>query len=234
MVGVRPAYVWDASQTAGDPLPELPAPELLEGEAPKGLWAGLAKQIEVAGFVLGEAPDAASIHGANGVTNYTERTVFVRADMDEAARVKTLAHELGHVLMHDPENTDVRLHRGISEVEAESVALMIGAAHGMDTSSYTIPYVTSWAAQANGKEPAEIVKATGERVRATTLKVLDQLDTTQLGNGTPPGIERDAAKRTGVDRAGATRESLATVRAATATVAQPRRESVLSEQRRLA
>ncbi len=234
MIGVRPAYVWDASQTAGDPLPELPVVELLEGEAPAGLWAGLATQIEAAGFALGEAPNATSIHGANGVTNYTERTVLVRADMDDAARVKTLAHELGHVLMHDPESTDVGLHRGISEVEAESVALMIGAAHGMDTSSYTIPYVTSWAAQADGKEPAEIVKATGERVRATALKVLDQLDTTQLGDSTPRGLERDAAKRAGADRTITARENVSAVRVATATTAPPRRESMLADHRRLA
>lgn len=195
MIGVRPAYVWDASQTAGDPLPETPSPKLLEGEAPQGLWSGLAAQIETAGFVLSDAPDAASIHGANGVTNYSDRTVLIRADIDDAARVKTLAHELGHVLMHDPESNEVRLHRGIGEVEAESVALMIGAAHGMDTSIYTIPYVAGWAANVDGKEPAEIVKATGDRVRATALKILDQLDTEQLGNGTPPGLERDVPQR---------------------------------------
>lgn len=91
---------------------------------------------------------------------------MVRSDMVDAARVKTLAHELGHVLMHNPESADVRFHRGIGEVEAESVALMIGAVQGMDTSSYTIPYVSTWAAQVDGKEPAEIIKATGERACA--------------------------------------------------------------------
>ena len=50
MVGARPAYVWDASQTDGEPLPVPPAPTLLEGEAPSGLWEGLAGQIRVAGF----------------------------------------------------------------------------------------------------------------------------------------------------------------------------------------
>ena len=34
MVGVRPAYVWDVSQTAGDPIPTPPSPRLLDGEAP--------------------------------------------------------------------------------------------------------------------------------------------------------------------------------------------------------
>lgn len=34
MVGAKPAYVWDVSQTSGEAIPEPPAPTLLEGEAP--------------------------------------------------------------------------------------------------------------------------------------------------------------------------------------------------------
>ena len=50
------------------------------------------------------------------------RTVAVRENMDPAAQVKTLAHELAHVVMHDPDDDEARQHRGIREVEAESVA----------------------------------------------------------------------------------------------------------------
>lgn len=80
-------------------------------------------------------------------------------------------------------------------VEAESVALMIGAAHGMNTTGYTIPYVSTWAARVDGKEPVEVVKAVGERVRKTALGILDQLDTSQLADGTPPGLERTSPAR---------------------------------------
>lgn len=52
MVGVRPAYVWDVSQTAGDPLPKKPEPRLLTGAAPEGLREGLAGRIEAEGFEL--------------------------------------------------------------------------------------------------------------------------------------------------------------------------------------
>lgn len=72
---------------------------------------------------------------------------------------------------------------------------MIGAAHQMDTSGYTIPYVSTWAARVDGKEPVEIVKATGERVRKTALTILDQLDTAQVSDGTPPGLDREARQR---------------------------------------
>ena len=136
-------------------------------------------------------PHEGMISGANGMTDYEARTVAVRENMDPAAQVKTLAHELAHVVMHDPDDEEARQHRGIREVEAESVALMIGAAHGMTTDGYTIPYVSTWAVRADDKEPAQIVQATGERVRQTALAILDQLDTPQLGDGTPPGLERD-------------------------------------------
>ena len=195
MVGVRPAYVWDASQTTGDPIPEPPAPRLLEGQAPAGLWEGLAAQVAKAGFELRLVADASEIFGANGLTDYASRVVSVRSDMDPAAQVKTLAHELGHVLLHGPDASEARQHRGIGEVEAESVALMVGAAHGMDTSGYTVPYVSTWAARVEGQDPVEVVKTTGERVRKTALGILEELDTVQVGNGTPPGLERDTPTR---------------------------------------
>src|SRR5690625_4165886 len=67
MVGVRPAYVWDASQTSGDPIPEPPTPRLLEGAPPAGLWEGLAGQVEAAGLTVVRVPDAGMIHGADGM-----------------------------------------------------------------------------------------------------------------------------------------------------------------------
>src|SRR4051812_38513787 len=85
--------------------------------------------------------------------------------------------ELGHVLLHAPREkepsaavaADATVHRGIAEVEAESVALMVGAAHGLDTSNYTIPYVSTWASSVAGKTPVEVVQSTAERVRATAV-----------------------------------------------------------------
>jgi len=192
LVGVKPAYVWDVCQTSGADVPQRPTPRLLAGAAPAGLWEGLAAQIEQAGFRVSVAVSATPLGGANGVTDYVARTVQVRGDMDEAARVKTLAHELAHVLMHDPTDEDVRAHRGIREVEAESVAMMIGAAHAMPTDSYTVPYVSTWASTVAGRTPSEVVRATGERVRGTAITILDRLDTPQVGGGDPPGLDRAA------------------------------------------
>jgi antirestriction protein ArdC len=190
LIGLRPAYVWDVTQTEGDPLPEPPRPQLLQGQAPQGLWDGLADQITNRGFELRLVSTAAAIGGTNGLTDYLTREVSVRMDMDDAAQVKTLAHELGHVMLHGPDNADAALHRGLAEVEAESVALMIGAAHGLDTSTYTVPYVASWASSVPGKSTVEVVQATAERVRSAAVTVLDALDTQQVGTGDPPGLDR--------------------------------------------
>ena len=97
-------------------------------------------------------------------------------------------------------SSDVRraLLARIAEVEAESVALRVGAAHGLDTSSYTVPYVSTWAASVPGKNPVEVVQSTAERVRATALSILDKVDTQQVGDGNPPGLDREAlSHRTG-------------------------------------
>jgi hypothetical protein len=55
--------------------------------------------------------------------------------------VKTLTHELAHIVLGHESRTGDGLHRGIGEVEAESVSTMVTAAYGMDTSGYTVPYV---------------------------------------------------------------------------------------------
>ena len=196
---------------------------MLKGEAPDGLWAGLAGRIEAAGFRLLNVEHEGLIYGANGVTDYREKTVKVRENMDPAARVKTLAHELAHVLMHGPGQDAARQHRGVGEVEAESVALMIGAAHGMDTRDYTIPYVTSWAANVDGQEPADIVRATGERVRATAMKILDQLDTQMIGDGTPPGLDRTAGRASSSIAKRASTAPTSTASSGHAAAAEPRR-----------
>ena len=194
------ATVFDVSQTDGEPVPAPPAPVILAGRAPDGLWAGLAEQVAAQGFTLRDAPSAAALGRANGVTSWADVTVTVRADMDDAARAKTLAHELGHVLLHDPRGADGRVDlalamsvtRGVKEVEAESVAFLIGAAHGMDTSDYSLPYISTWASRDEG---LATVRATGTRVIATARRVLDELPTRQWGSGQPLGLRERMEQR---------------------------------------
>jgi len=193
VTGWTTATVFSLSQTEGELLLLPPRPVLLQGAAPTGLWDGLVTQLKDVGFEFVTVPTAADLGGANGVTNFTARVVQVRTDMDDAARVKTLAHELGHVLLHDPASNggDPRdIHRGVLEVEAESVAYLIGAAHGMDTTGYSLPYVATWA---GGKDPAATVRATAERVVRAARGILDALPTDHGLGGQPPTVARALA-----------------------------------------
>ena len=172
VVGVKPVSVFDVSQTDGDPLPEPPQAQMLTGQAPAGLWDALQTFVESRDYTVsrGDCPD-----GANGATMFDQRQVLVRADVDDAQAVKTLAHEAGHVLMHPPEQREPFACRGIVEVEAESVAFMVTAAHGLDSSQYTFNYLTGWAHQAaapDGPSVEDLVRATGQRVITAADQIL--------------------------------------------------------------
>lgn len=177
IVGVKPASVFDISQTTGDPIPEPPRPQLLTGQAPDGLWDALASQVTARGYQL-ERGDCA---GANGFTDYTTHTVRIRDDVDDAQAVKTLAHELGHILLHEPSvdaPTSRALCRGQREVEAESVAHLVTATHGLDSSQYTFIYLAGWAEEAlphhpEGTTVTDVITQTGTRVLRAAHQMLD-------------------------------------------------------------
>ncbi len=170
MVGVRPVSVFDASQV-DPPVQTPPQPTLLRGQAPPGLWDSLAGFVAAEGFRLTRG----DCGGANGLTDYTGREVRVRADVDDAQAVKSLIHELAHVLIRpEPGEPYVGACRGRREVEAESVAYVVAAAHQLDTSQYTFNYVAGWAAQASTPEHGieAVVAETGARVIATADTIL--------------------------------------------------------------
>lgn len=217
VVGYKPTSVFDVSQTDGEPLPERPRPELLDGAAPEGLWESLEQ------FATNRGWDVGYEHltdGSNGYTDFGAHTIRVHDDLAPAHAVKTLAHEVGHALLHVGGDQPVSLHRGVAEVEAESVAHLVLGAHGADTDAYTFDYVTGWASRVAGQEPPDVVRATGERVLATARTVLDHTLDERLD---PDAVQqqrdraRDAARETSML---ADRAELRTATAAT--VNQPR------------
>jgi len=206
MIGLRPAYVWDVSQTDGAPLPEPPATvQMPAGRAPEGLWDGIAALVADRGYDLQIVPDPSALGGAMGRTTYPSKIVEICDSLSDAAKVAVLTHELAHIDLHAPgrdhapddgtltdEPPTLALHRGIREVEADSVAYMVNAAHGLTTDSSTIPYVAEWASTVRGASIVETVQSTATRVRDAAIKILDGLDTHQIPNGAPPGLDRSA------------------------------------------
>ena len=182
LAGFRVAHVFSGHQTSGPALAEPPRPRLLAGEAPPGLGDAVRKLVEARGFSVGTVPDAAAIGGANGLTRWDDRTVVVRADMDDAAMVKTLLHEAAHVVLHEGE-PGRSLPREAKEVEAESVAFLVAAAHGMSTGDYSFPYVAAWA----GKDGARAVQAVQARVALAARVLITASPAPCSGGGRPPG-----------------------------------------------
>jgi hypothetical protein len=192
LLGFRVVHVFDISQTDGPPLPEPPRPVLLDGQAPPGLLTGLHAQVTAQGYQLirhdFDLPHP-GLGVPNGVTDFFARAVIVRPDLTAAQTAKTLAHELGHVLLHAPAVRPPGLTRPQAEVEAESVAYVVSDAHGLDTSGYTLPYLAGWA----GGDLA-LVAASAERVIATAHTILTRTPP-------PPTVTLPAATLSRVRRA---------------------------------
>jgi hypothetical protein len=164
--GFRIAHVFDISSTDGDTVRPPAGPDLLDGEAPVGLWDALAAQVAAEGFTL--VRDAIP-SGANGTTNFATRTVTVADHLCPAQAAKTLAHDLlAHTCLHD--GTEYAMGcRGRAEVEAESVAFIVCQAAGLTTAAYSFGYVAGWSAG----DPKK-VKATAERVVTCARQILDR------------------------------------------------------------
>jgi len=190
--GMKVEHVFEASMTHGAPLPEPPTPKLLEGEAPVGLGEAMLAQIQERGFTVDTVPDASHLQGANGSTDWIKGTVLIRADMDDAAMVKTLLHEAAHVLMHGEWPGMSHLPRARKEVEAESVAFVVAAAHGMSTDGYSFPYVATWAGL-GGKGVAKEIASTQTRVASAVKILLAASPAEYVAGGRVPGVEQAIA-----------------------------------------
>ena len=107
--GFSVGTVFDESQTSGDDLDPI-APLLLTGTAPDGLADKVCALIESEGFTV--------THGdcrpANGLTSWITRTVTIRDDLEPAAQLKTLLHDVTRPRprTRDPHRTHLPWHQG--------------------------------------------------------------------------------------------------------------------------
>ncbi len=170
--GFKTVPVFHQSQLASPPdLAEPPMPELLRGDdAPARVWDAIAAEIAAAGYSLDVVAREPG-ESWNGRTDFIAREVLVHADLDAPQRLKTLAHEWAHVALDHASATSGPA-RHVAEVEAESVAYLLMAAVEIDAAGYTIPYVTGWA---GGN--LDTIRATAERVIATSATLVDRLET---------------------------------------------------------
>jgi antirestriction protein ArdC len=148
IVGWRGQPVFDVSQTQGTPLLVPRAKDGPEADAAE-LWQSLSVVASRHGFRVDVTEAQYGL--TSGFTDFTQRRVQVGAWLGAEERAAVLAHELGHVLLHGPNDEVGRLygssadHRGLAEIEAESVAYTVLRAHGIDRGEQSALYLLGWA-----------------------------------------------------------------------------------------
>jgi antirestriction protein ArdC len=158
--GFKWVPVFDVSQTEGDELPSVC--HRLDGDDPAGHYATLVGVARSIGFTVEDAELPGSV---NGDCSHVERRIRVEVTNPPAQRVKTLAHEIGHALLHEKYD-----NRALAELEAESTAYVVCQALGLDTSDYSFGYVASWAG--GGDQAIAAIKASCERIQRTATVIL--------------------------------------------------------------
>ena len=154
--GFRAVYVFDLSQTEGDELPE-PAKATGEvGECRDLLFGFLAQQgIEI------EYSEA--IAPAQGVS-YGGRIALLPG-LGRAEELATLIHETAHELLHRNERRAATT-RTVRELEAESVAYVIGQAVGLRMGATSADYITLYGGN------AEILTESLEAIQHASAAIL--------------------------------------------------------------
>ncbi len=135
-ISFRPTYVWDVSQTDGEPLPEIC--NMLDGRvedfetlvtAIKGLTSASISFTDYDGT-------------SNGFYNVEGHYIVVKDNLSELQKIKTLVHEVTHSVLHCKDKPPK--DRSSKEIEAESVAFIVCNYLGLDTSDYSFGYIAGW------------------------------------------------------------------------------------------
>jgi excisionase family DNA binding protein len=171
--GFRAVPVFDVSQTDGKPLPQIT--QRLSGDDPTAAF----RRLQVVAGDLGFGVHVEDFEGtANGDCTFQERRIRVRAGLQPAQQVKTLAHEIAHALLHNPERIAERpVGRQLAELEAESVAYVTCQELGIDSGEYSFGYIAHWAG--DGEQAVKGIEASAAQIQHAAHCVLTALESTQ-------------------------------------------------------
>jgi len=160
-------YVYDISQTEGQPLPEIA--DILEGDLDEVLKSLKEAMLQVSPVPVRFQP----IDGeANGFYSPAAGEIVVDSTLSEKQSLKTLIHETAHALLHNPETASSQSTRETKEVEAESVAYVVCQYFGLDTSDYSFGYIAGWSRIITKTEQILAAKTTLEQ---TVPQVLPEI-----------------------------------------------------------
>lgn len=169
-LGFRKVYVFDVSQTSGEPVPEYVS-DLDEDIEEEHVEAVISAVRSITGLPV----DVENISGgAKGYYSHSEQRIVIQAGLSGAQAVKTAIHECAHALLHDPDKNlpTADTTRSDKEVQAESVAYIVASRYGLDTSEYSFPYIASWS---HGKQLEQLNRFLNE-IQGTARIICDAID----------------------------------------------------------
>ena len=171
MMGFMSVPVFGINQTEGDELTTtFSMVKDVVANADFNVFADFIRLADVHGFkvVMGNA------RGADGYCSHEEKQIVIDENADFGYKVKTLIHEVAHMIMH-ADIKDYRQNRARYETEAEGVAFIVAEALGIhsDEDAYSFGYIASW-----GKEDTKkLVKESLSRIQKTANRILDDIET---------------------------------------------------------
>jgi antirestriction protein ArdC len=157
-VGFRAAYVFDISQTDGQPLPEIGS---VNGD-PREYRERLAKFVAEQGIALEYSDEIAPARGTSSGGKIT-----LLPGQSPAEEFATLAHEVAHEMMHRDERRSTT--KRIRETEAEAVAFVVCNAIGLETGSAAQDYIGLYGGD------AKLLSESLEYVQRTSTRILNAI-----------------------------------------------------------
>lgn len=159
-LGFCTGFVFDVSQTEGEPLPEIGR---VSGDPGKALL-----RLEAAYRHFGVGLERADgLGGAKGVSMGGK--VRVLKGMEPAEEFSTLVHELAHELLHRSGRPEA-LSRRIRELEAEAAAYAVCSAVGLDPGTSSADYIHLYDGD------AEALRASLGAVQKAAADILSRID----------------------------------------------------------
>lgn len=159
VVGFRAAYVFDVSQTDGEPLPEPSQPAGEPGPALDQLRAAIAGR----GIALEYAE---ALGGALGLSSGGQ--IRVLSGLPAASEFGVIAHEFAHELLHH--GGDRSESRDTRELEAEAVAFVVSSAVGIEALASSVDYLQLY------RGSREALAQSLERIQRTASAILGAMD----------------------------------------------------------
>ncbi len=154
----RPVYVFDVSQTSGDPVPTL-ACELKDNVDSFEDIKNILEAISPVPVLYEEIRG-----GANGYFSPANDQIVIDERLPQLQMVKTMIHEIAHATLGHGKKED-KWDRQTKEVQAESVAYWVTQMMGLDTAEYSFGYISGWSKGRDVpelKENLEIIKKTAD------------------------------------------------------------------------